>query len=622
MNTIASMHLLRVAFRGLSGNRLPAIIVAAVSLCPAMLNGAPTRHDQTGTARTAGVIRSLEAEADRLILAGRADAALSICRRMCVLAPHDERAALRLADVYARTGDCDRAITHFKDIIDHDSLFSPALTGLADVMRKSGRLHEAEGYYSRALRQDPYNTQCLVGLVLAYVQERDFLSARRIIDRAAAIDPQNGRVLRLRGDILAWGNQVALAETAYREALRIDPGSADVYQRLGTLYRSVGDDVRAIDAMTKAHLLDPGNPQALVDLADACLDAGMIREAENWLRDLFALDPDNPRGYDILRRLEARHAMSYSTIVNGYAKPAFLLASNVIVGMYFWRRRHRLTMRSHFLVRCIYSIWPLLATTWGVLLVFTGATGWIGAEVMTQVAEFGTLTIWTIAFLTLIWVTRGQRRTLRKAVLAIGAHPDDIELGCGGTLSRYKENGYQVYGLVITSGEAGNPHTNEKIDRRNEAAEGASILGLDGLWVYRFKDSALYSQFNEVREVIEAKIHETRAEVVLTQSPCDIHQDHKTVFEATKIAARGDRTLMCYEDVSTEAHFAANYFVDITDFIEDKLSAVRAHATQKRKPYMDPGTICGRAAHRGLQSGVKYAEAFLLYRGLDLWPSS
>jgi LmbE family N-acetylglucosaminyl deacetylase len=93
------------------------------------------------------------------------------------------------------------------------------------------------------------------------------------------------------------------------------------------------------------------------------------------------------------------------------------------------------------------------------------------------------------------------------------------------------------------------------------------------------------------------------------------------VFEATKIAARGDRSLLCYEDVSTEAHFAANYFVDITDYLGDKVRVVQAHRTQRQKSYMSPENITGRALHRGMQTGVRYAEAFLLYKGVDLWPS-
>ncbi|MFQ5586805.1 MAG: PIG-L deacetylase family protein, partial [Thermodesulfobacteriota bacterium] len=93
----------------------------------------------------------------------------------------------------------------------------------------------------------------------------------------------------------------------------------------------------------------------------------------------------------------------------------------------------------------------------------------------------------------------------------------------------------------------------------------------------------------------------------------DIHSDHQAVFKATKEAAR-HCSILCYEDVSTPREFVANYFVDISGYIEDKLKLITFHKTQELKTYMDPEVIKGRAAHRGLQCGVTYAEAFSIYR--------
>ena len=96
-------------------------------------------------------------------------------------------------------------------------------------------------------------------------------------------------------------------------------------------------------------------------------------------------------------------------------------------------------------------------------------------------------------------------------------------------------------------------------------------------------------------------------------SPHETHGDHVAVFEAAKEAAR-KCSLLCYESISAPKEFVPNYFVDITPYLPDKLSAVSSHRTQRGKFYMNEELVKGRAAHRGLQAGVPYAEAFWIYR--------
>ncbi|HEX9655495.1 MAG TPA: PIG-L deacetylase family protein, partial [Bacteroidota bacterium] len=277
--------------------------------------------------------------------------------------------------------------------------------------------------------------------------------------------------------------------------------------------------------------------------------------------------------------------------------------------------------RRHFYYWIVtYPVIPGIIVTYVLFFAASYYGGLGGFGVVKGAAEMVVFLLLMIAFVSLLWVSRGRRAAITKSVLAVGAHPDDIELGCGGALAKFKDNGYKVCGLVITSGERGNILLAQGIDRKAEAANGATAMGLDELWVCNFKDTELNTQMNDIKSVIEEKIRTTNAEIVITQSPNDIHQDHKAVFDATKIAARGARTLLCYEDVSTEPHFIPNYFVDITDYMEDKIQAVESHKTQKHRLYMQPDSIKGRASHRGMQSGVKYAEAFLLYKGVDTCP--
>jgi LmbE family N-acetylglucosaminyl deacetylase len=102
---------------------------------------------------------------------------------------------------------------------------------------------------------------------------------------------------------------------------------------------------------------------------------------------------------------------------------------------------------------------------------------------------------------------------------------------------------------------------------------------------------------------------------VITHSFRETHGDHVAVFEAAKEAARR-ASLLCFETVSTPQEFVPNFFVDVTPYLARKLQAIGVHRSQGEKLYMDPEMVRGRAAHRGLQVGLPYAEAFWVYRWL------
>jgi LmbE family N-acetylglucosaminyl deacetylase len=202
----------------------------------------------------------------------------------------------------------------------------------------------------------------------------------------------------------------------------------------------------------------------------------------------------------------------------------------------------------------------------------------------------------------------------KNVILAIGAHPDDIELGCGGTLAKFKDQGSKIYGIIFSSGEKGVKALKGKEKRKKEAYKVARYLGFDYLWICEFKDTELQENIPQMVKEIEDRIRQLKPDIVFTHSPEDIHQDHRAVFEATKIASRENVSLLCYEDVRTSHEFIPNFFVDIEDYIDDKLKLIKFHKSQRKKQYMDLECIKGRAAHRGLQAGVKYAEAFYVYK--------
>ncbi|MHB8483642.1 MAG: PIG-L deacetylase family protein, partial [Nitrospiria bacterium] len=173
------------------------------------------------------------------------------------------------------------------------------------------------------------------------------------------------------------------------------------------------------------------------------------------------------------------------------------------------------------------------------------------------------------------------------------------------------EEGKRVYSLVLSQGEKGT--SGPPGLRKMEAETAATTLGLDGNWILDFPDTHLREHINGMKKAIEEKIEELGIGLVLTHSPREIHGDHLAVFEASREASR-QRSLLCFETVSTPQEFVPNFFVDISPFLANKIKAIGMHKTQGNKFYMDPEIVRGRAAHRGLQAGIRYAEAFWIYR--------
>lgn len=198
-------------------------------------------------------------------------------------------------------------------------------------------------------------------------------------------------------------------------------------------------------------------------------------------------------------------------------------------------------------------------------------------------------------------------------ILAIGAHPDDIETACFGTLLKYKNKGYKIYNLVISLGEdAGDP-----IRRKKESEEAAKLL--DAEIKFGNLQSALLSNNSgrETIELIEGAIKSLKPDIVFTHTIHDRHQDHRLVNQATESACRlfsGD--LYYYEGVSSLKTFVPNVFSAIDDLFEEKMGALKIFFTQSGKPYMSREVIESRARFRACQANMwnSLAEAFEIGR--------
>ena len=199
-------------------------------------------------------------------------------------------------------------------------------------------------------------------------------------------------------------------------------------------------------------------------------------------------------------------------------------------------------------------------------------------------------------------------------ILAIGAHPDDVEFGCGGTLLKHKGNGGAIYLLILTRGEFGG----ESRVRMKEQEDAAKFLGAKDLFSAACQDTEL-SGGRDLILKIEEVIHKVKPDVVYLNYCDDVHQDHRAVAQAGISATRYIREVLFYE-VPTTQHFEPDIFVDIKDVLDKKLELLKLHTSQVDKTRVDNLTILesvGSCANfRGYQGRVKYAEGFKALRVL------
>jgi len=219
-------------------------------------------------------------------------------------------------------------------------------------------------------------------------------------------------------------------------------------------------------------------------------------------------------------------------------------------------------------------------------------------------------------------------------VLAIGAHPDDVEILCSGTLFKSKRRGDKVSICVLTDGSAGHREIGaEKLKeiRRKESEDAVSFLGAKLYWL-GLKDEMLFDDENSRLKLIEV-IRQVKPEVILCPAQNDYHQDHqagfKLSFSASFIASLKNITTnskalsyvpALYEmDTIAGIGFEPMIYVDISGSLTSKLRMLSFHKSQVKWLKDHDGIdildlVETQARFRGYQSGVSYAEGFRLVK--------
>jgi LmbE family N-acetylglucosaminyl deacetylase len=193
-------------------------------------------------------------------------------------------------------------------------------------------------------------------------------------------------------------------------------------------------------------------------------------------------------------------------------------------------------------------------------------------------------------------------------ILAIGAHPDDIEFGCGGALIKYTQRGHRLFLLVMTGGELGGSSS----VRTKEQNTSGNILGAEKIYWGGYEDTHLVVDVDLIGK-LEAVIAEVKPDFIFCNFPDDTHQDHRHLAQAIMSATRYIRNVLFFEGPTTQ-NFNPQVFVDISDTLDRKIEALQAHRSQVMKTNIEDLSIVevarSSANFRGIQGRVKYAEAF------------
>ena len=199
-----------------------------------------------------------------------------------------------------------------------------------------------------------------------------------------------------------------------------------------------------------------------------------------------------------------------------------------------------------------------------------------------------------------------------NVVLAIGAHPDDIELGCGGTIRAVAAAGNKVIAIFLTKGEiSGAPEV-----RTLESKEALAVLGVSEVHFGDYPDAEIPNS-SKVIDFLESFALKYKPETVLTHTVNDVHQDHRLVGWLSLSAFRNIPHLLAYETPRATGAFNPAYFVDISKHVKFKWDALKCHISQKQKRYLAYESMINLSTFRGSQVNLSAAEAFEVVRYVE-----
>ena len=194
-------------------------------------------------------------------------------------------------------------------------------------------------------------------------------------------------------------------------------------------------------------------------------------------------------------------------------------------------------------------------------------------------------------------------------ILAIGAHPDDIEIFMYGLVSIYKKQGNQVFTMVVTDGAKGGSSKDDLLIKKRANETIAGLKSLSTPIFLNLPDSELGDDYGH-QKIIKENILKIMPDLIITHSQYDYHSDHRSLSLLTSSAVSHYIPIL-YCDTLMGINFKPNYYVDITDHYELKKKAILKHKSQNPQRFVDLFKLMNsyRAAQCNAPKG-KYAEAY------------
>ena len=221
-----------------------------------------------------------------------------------------------------------------------------------------------------------------------------------------------------------------------------------------------------------------------------------------------------------------------------------------------------------------------------------------------------------------------------KRVLVVAAHPDDEILGCGGTMALHSQRGDEVYVLILGEGVTSRDEKRDRERREKEIAElkhqveaANKIVGTKKTFLFDFPDNRFDSvPLLDIIKVVERIKKELEPDIIYTHHHGDLNIDHRITYQAVITVTRPlpDETvkeIYAFEVLSSSEwgypiSFSPDVFFDISGTIDLKIKAMSEYKTELRD-YPHPRSLEGvklNAEHWGMNTGLKYAEAFKVVR--------
>lgn len=199
-----------------------------------------------------------------------------------------------------------------------------------------------------------------------------------------------------------------------------------------------------------------------------------------------------------------------------------------------------------------------------------------------------------------------------KKIIAFAPHTDDIELGCGGSISRFIDEGHEVYYIAFSICEEWVPKEYPSNILEIEAKKSAEFLGIkeSNIKLYKFRATELWKVRDKIFDIMYEMNRSIKPNIVFAPSLNDLHQDHSLISQEAKRVFK-NCTLLGYEAPWNNKEFKSNTFIKLEKKdIDKKIKAINIFESQKNKTYIDEEFIYALSKVRATQIQLKYAECF------------